>query len=481
MLNRFRLMSSGGAAVVALSLALSPALAQRTRPAIPEAPNGLLADQELGKRVHVKAAELPPPKASRAVSNAPLILPYQGQSPRVPDGFVATPFAIGLENPRRLLVLPNGDVIVAEQQPGYFTLLRDGDGDGRAEWVQRHAEGFTGPYGLAWRDDHILVADQEGIWKVPHKLGDVRGGHGEEKPIAEVPPDQRKPDPRAYGQELVTANGVFGLMVGHANRHLAIDPKTGALFVGVGSAGNIGVEPEVKATIQRFDPDGTNQSTFASGMRNPTGLAFQPETGDLYAVVQERDGLGDRLVPDYLTRVEKGAFYGWPYAYIGSNRQPGFANRAPEKVKATMVPDLLFEAHSSAIDLVFYDKEQFPEEYRGDAFVALKGSWNRSDPTGYKVVRVSFKDGRPEGWYENFVTGFWLSGQDRAEVWGRPAALAITQDGALLIADDTAGTIWKVSHTGSAGTGPATGSIEPRQAPDPAGGQGAPTVRQPTR
>jgi glucose/arabinose dehydrogenase len=377
-------------------------------------------------------------------------------------------------------VLPNGDVIVAEQKPGYLTLLRDADSDGRAEWVQRHAEGFTGPYGLAWRDDHILVTDQEGIWKVPHKLGDVRGGYGEQKPIAEVPPDRRKPDPRAYGQELITAKGVFGLIEGHANRHLAVDPRTGALFVGVGSAGNIGVEPEVKASIQRFDPDGKEQSTFASGMRNPTGLAFHPETGDLYAVVQERDGLGDRLVPDYLTRAENGAFYGWPYAYIGQNRQPGFANRAPEKVEATVMPDLLFEAHSSAMDLVFYDKEQFPDEYRGDAFVALKGSWNRSDPTGYKVVRVPFKEGRPEGWYENFVTGFWVSGDERAEVWGRPAALAIAQDGSLLIADDTAGTVWKVSYAGPAGTGPATGSIQPPQDPHPTG-QGAPASRRPTR
>ncbi|KAB0266200.1 PQQ-dependent sugar dehydrogenase [Microvirga brassicacearum] len=459
MSTRSRILSAGTAAI-ALSVALSPALAQPTSPA---ASTGPLADQELGRRFQVKPAELPAPHASPAVSNAPLILPYQGQSPRVPDGFTATPLVIGLENPRRLLVLPNGDVIVAEQKPGYLTFLRDEDGDGRAEWVQRHAEGFNGPYGLAWRDDHILVADQDGIWKVPHKLGGVRAGHGEQKPIAQVPPEQRKPDPRAFGQELITAKGVFGLIEGHANRDLDIDPKTGALFVGVGSAGNIGVEPEVKASIQRFDADGKNQSLVAGGLRNPTGLAFHPDTGDLYAVVQERDGLGDGLVPDYLTRVEKGAFYGWPYAYIGQNPQPGFAERAPEKVKATVTPDLLFEAHSSALDLVFYDKEQFPDDYRGDAFVVLKGSWNRADPTGYKVVRVPFKDGRPEGWYENFMTGFWLSGRERAEVWGRPAAVAIAKDGSLLVADDTGGTIWKVSHAGAASSDAATGSVQPRK------------------
>jgi glucose/arabinose dehydrogenase len=256
----------------------------------------------------------------------------------------------------------------------------------------------------------------------------------------------------AYGQELITPRGVFGVIAGHQNRHLALDPKTGAIFVGVGSSGNIGVEPEVKASIQRFEPDGSGQTTFASGMRNPTTLAFHPATGELYAGVQERDGLGDNLPPDYLTRVTKGAFYGWPYAYIGPNPQPGFASRAPEKVKATAVPDVLFQAHSSVLDLVFYDGEQFPAEYRGDAFVALKGSWNRSEPTGYKVVRVRFKDGRPEGSYENFVTGFWVSGQHRAEVWGRPTALAVMKDGACPTQDQR--------------TEPLIG--KPPQGPDPA-------------
>ena len=182
-------------------------------------------------------------------------------------------------------------------------------------------------------------------------------------------------------------------------------------------------------------------------MRNPTALAFQPQTGDLYAAVQERDGLGDRLPSDYLTHVQQGGFYGWPYAYIGKHPQAGFANLAPGKVEATIVPDLLFEAHSSVLDFVFYDGAQFPAEYKDSAFVALKGSWNRAEPTGYKVVRVPFKDGRPEGYYENFVTGFWVSGERRAEVWGRPAALAVTRDGTLLVADDTGGTIWRIAYT----------------------------------
>ena len=344
-------------------------------------------------------------------------------------------------------MLPNGDVLVAEQSAGYLTLLRD-DGSGHAVWIDRHVEDLNRPYGLAWQGDHVLVADQDGIWSVPHILGALRAGRSENLRIDQVPAEDRKPITGAYGAKMITQKGVFGIAQGHQNRPLVVDPKSDVLFVGVGSSGNVGVEPEPKATIQRFDPDGSNQTTYASGTRNPTALAFHPQTGELYAVVQERDGLGDRLPSDYLTHVQQGGFYGWPYAYIGKHSQAGFANLAPDKVNATIVPDLLFEAHSSALDIVFYDGAQFPAEYEGNAFVALKGSWNRAEPTGYKVVCVPFKDGKPEGYYENFVTGFWISGERRAEVWGRPAALAVTHDGALLVADDTGGTIWRIAYTG---------------------------------
>jgi glucose/arabinose dehydrogenase len=407
-----------------------------------------LVQHEIGRRFQIKPEDLPPPKTGPIVTNRSLTLPLAGQSPQVPPGFTATLFASGLANPRRLLVLANGDVLVAEQGAGYLTLLRD-EGDGRAKWINRHVEDLNRPYGLAWRDGDVLVADQDGIWRVPHVLGAVRAGRPERtRTVDEVAPAERKPVPGAYGATMLTSKGVFGVVQGHQNRPLAIDPKTGDLFVGVGSSGNLGIEPEPKATIQRFDKDGKNQTTFASGMRNPTALAFHPDTGELYTVVQERDGLGDGLVPDYLIRVQQGGFYGWPYAYIGKHPQPGFAPMAPEKVDATITPDVLFEAHSSTLDLVFYTGDQFPEEYKGSALVALKGSWNRSEPTGYKIVRVPFKNGRPEGSYQNFATGFWASGNERAEVWGRPAALAVAKDGSLLVADDTGGTIWRISYTG---------------------------------
>jgi len=439
------------AAFVAGALILSSAAAEKSEADRNSHPNDELAqnfqaEHEVGRRFRIDPNDLPAPKTGPIVTDRSLVVPYNGQALQSPPGFTAAPFATGLANPRRLLVLPNGDVLVAEQSAGYLTLLRD-DGEGHAKWIDRHVEDLNRPYGLAWRNDELLVADQDGIWRVPHVVGALRAGRPAPPQRADqLPPDQRKPVAGAYGAELLTKKGVFGITVGHQNRHLAIDPKTGALYVGVGSSGNLGVEPEPKATIQRFDADGSNQMTFAAGIRNATGLRFHPETGELWAVGQERDGLGDNLPSDYLIRVQQGGFYGWPYAYIGKHPQPGFASLAPVKVETTIMPDLLFQAHSSVLDLVFYEADQFPPEYKGSLFVALKGSWNRSVPTGYKIVRVPFKDGRPEGYYENFATGFWVSGEQRAEVWGRPTALAVAKDGSLLVADDTGGTIWRISY-----------------------------------
>jgi glucose/arabinose dehydrogenase len=437
-------------AIMSVAFWVAPVTVQRGLVAASdnELSQNFAAEHEIGRRFHFDPADLPPPKVGPIVTDRSLIVPYTGQTLQVPPGFVVAPFVTGLTNPRRLLVLPNGDVLVAEQSAGYVTLLRD-DGEGHVEWIDRHVEDLNKPYGLAWQGDHLLVTDQDGIWKVPHVVGALRPGRAVPAQQAdEVPPEQRKGVAGAYGAELITKKGVFGIVQGHQNRHLVIDPKTGALFVGVGSSGNLGVEPEPKATIQRFDADGSNQTTYASGTRNPTALAFHPDTGDLWALVQERDGLGDNLPSDYLIRVQQNGFYGWPYAYIGKHPQPGFANMAPDKVAASITPDLLFQAHSSVLDLAFYTGDQFPADYKGSLFVALKGSWNRSVPTGYKVVFVPFKDGRPVGYYENFATGFWASGESRAEVWGRPAALAIAKDGSLLVADDTGGTIWRISYAG---------------------------------
>ena len=270
--------------------------------------------------------------------------------------------------------------------------------------------------------------------------------------VEQVPPEDRKPSPGAYGAALLTQKGVFGVPIGHQNRPSRSIPRPGPSSWGSGRPAISASSPSRRPRFNASMPTAGTRRPARRGAQ-PAGLAFHPQTGDLWAVVQERDGLGDNLPSDYLIRVQEGGFYGWPYAYIGPHPQPGFATLAPDKVQATITPDLLFEAHSSALDLVFYDAEQFPVEMKGSAFVALKGSWNRSEPTGYKVVRVPFKDGTPASYYENFMTGFWAAGEQRAEVWGRPAALAIAKDGSLLVADDTGGTIWKVSYTGAAPAG----------------------------
>ena len=403
-------------------------------------------DQQIGERFEVNMADLPKPYASEAVRNSPLSTARQGKMPRLPEGFTATLFADNLEHPRQVLVLPNGDVIAVCQNPGYLMMMRDDDGDGRADWIEKHAGGFNRPYGIAYREGELLVTDQDGIWAIDYTEGSLRPPYPLSQKASEVPKDERVPSPNMDGQRMISQKGIFGLIQGHNNRDIEVAPD-GRLFVGVGSSGNIGIEPDPKATIQMFNASASNQSTYASGMRNPCGLAIHPTTGALWAIVQERDGFGDQLVPDFFTRVQEEGFYGFPYAYIGNHPQPDLAEKAPEKVAASITPDFLFEPHSAAMDAVFYEGENFPAEYQGDAFVALHGSWNRADPTGYKVVRVKFENGSPVSWYDNFMTGFWTEGDDKAVVWGRPVDVAVAPDGALLVIDDVGGTVWRVTYS----------------------------------
>jgi glucose/arabinose dehydrogenase len=252
-------------------------------------------------------------------------------------------------------------------------------------------------------------------------------------------------DTKAAGRrELVGAEGALGSGGGHWTRNIAFSPDGAHFYVSVGSAGNIDEERAPRATVQEFKADGSGQRTFASGLRNPVGIAFYPGTSDLYVVVNERDGLGDGLVPDYLTRLKDGGFYGWPYAYIGPHPQPDYAQRRPDLVKATIVPDVLFQSHSAPLGLVFYEGAQFPAAYRGGAFVALHGSWNSGKPTGYKVVFVPFKDGKPAGAPEDFLTGF-LPDPKSGVAYGRPVGVAVDAKGALLVADDVGNIVWRIA------------------------------------
>ncbi len=382
-------------------------------------------EQPVGQVFQVDPDRLPPPGATPSASNPPRTIPRPpGRVPQVPDGFTASVFAEGLNHVRELTVGPNGDVFVAESREDRITLLRDADGDGRAELKATVADGFDHPHGMAVRPDGLWVADVDGVWRLDYTPGDTKAG------------ERRR----------ITPKGALGGSRGHWTRNLAFDPSGEHFYVAVGSEGNLGEEASPRATIQQFHSDGSGQRSFATGLRNPVGLAIRPGSDELWTVVNERDGLGDGLVPDYLTRVRDGGFYGWPYSYIGANPQPGYADKAPERVKRALVPDLLFHAHSAPLGLAFYTGTQFPAEYRGDAFVGLHGSWNAARPIGYMVARVRLRDGRPVGGYQAFATGFWAAGESRANVWGRPVGIAVAKDGSLLVADDVGQVVWRIAY-----------------------------------
>jgi len=314
------------------------------------------------------------------------------------------------------------------KEAGKITLLRDTNGDGKADKTFTFASsGFQYPHGLAFHEGYLYVGDLQAIWRIPYKDGQTVAG---------------KPEKVTTKVEDLRPRG------GHVTRDIAFGPD-GALYLAMGSRDNIS-DFKPGAQIFKVNADGS-MAEFASGIRNPVGIAFAPGTNTLYVTANERDGLGDDLPPDYLTSVRQGGFYGYPYAYIGRNPDPVWGAKDPAKVAATITPDVLFHAHSAPTGLVFYTGAMFPAEYKGDAFVALHGSWNAAGPTGYKVVRVHFSGGRPENGYENFATGFW-NGMGApgapAKVWGRPVGLAVAKDGALLIADDTANVVWRVAYTG---------------------------------
>jgi len=388
-------------------------------------PISVSAADQPGTIFHITVNDLPKPYATAGVANPPQRIARPPTAlPAVPPGFAVSLYAAGLSNPRWLAVAPSGDVFVAEPSAGRITLLHAKDGNIEASTF---ADGLRRPHGLVFAQGALFVSDAQAVWRLAYSAGTLKSAK----------------------RERVTRSADLSPFGYHWTRDLAMDSK-GTLYVGVGSAGNVGEEAPPRATIQTVAPDGTLR-TFATGLRNPVGLQFYPGTDDLFVTVNERDGLGDGLVPDYLTHVRQGAFYGWPYAYLGPHADPDFGAKRPDLVAKAVAPDLLFQAHSAPLGLVFYDGAQFPAAYKGDAFVALHGSWNSAAPTGYKVVRVPFKAGRPLGTYENFVTGFWHDGGENgtpARIWGRPAGLAVAKDGSLLIADDAGKVVWRVSYVG---------------------------------
>jgi glucose/arabinose dehydrogenase len=384
---------------------------------------GALAADQPGQKFTISVKDLPKPYATPGVANpSQHIARPAGVVPQVPAGFKIELYATGLSDPRWMAVAPNGDVFLTEPDVGRITLLRRTGGKVAAGIF---ADGFDKPHGLVLAKGALYVSDVNAVWRLDYDAAT-----------------------KLTKKTRVTTARDLSPVGNHWTRDLAVDSR-GTLYIGIGSASNVGEDAPTRATVQTVAADGSLK-TFATGIRNPVGLQFYPGTDDLFVTVNERDGLGDELVPDYLTHVQPGAFYGWPYAYLGPHPDPDWGAKRPDMVAKAMLPDLLFHAHSAPLGLVFYEGAQFPAAYKGDAFVALHGSWNAGAPTGYKVVRVPFKNGRPAGGYENFVTGWW-SGMDKpgtpARVWGRPAGLAVETDGSLLIADDMGKVVWRVSYS----------------------------------
>jgi len=386
-----------------------------------------------GVRRKITPADLPPPYATKSAENSARRAPRpDGATPQVPPGFQVTLFASGLQEPRMVRVAPNGDLFVTESESNRIRVLRDADGDGKPEVVSMFAEGLRQPFGMAFHPatdpKWLYVANTDSIVRFPYSTGDTKARGAPSDVYDKVSGGGRLPGG------------------GHWTRDIVFSRDGSKLFVSVGSRSNVSDnEAEARrARIFELSPDGTNERVYAYGIRNPVGLAIHPDTGELWTSANERDELGDNLVPDYVTSVKDGGFYGWPWFYIGPNEDPRHAGKHPELRDKVIVPDVLIQSHSASLGMTFYTGQQFPEAYRGSAFAAQHGSWNRTRRTGYKVIHVPLKDGRATGEYVDFMTGFVTPA---GNVWGRPVAVAEGRDGSLFVTDDMGGCVWRVTYS----------------------------------
>jgi glucose/arabinose dehydrogenase len=370
---------------------------------------------------HGKKLELPAPYATKSAGNGPRSeKPPAGFLPAAPAGFRVNVFAADFRTPRWLAVAPNGDIFLAETGAGNVVILRDPRNTGGAQEREIFAGGLTRPFGIAFRDDYVYVGEMKKVVRY-HYDAKTSKRTGEAEKIMDLPGG------------------------GHWTRTVVFSADRRHLFVSVGSDGNIDVDnPPIRAAITICDPDGRNARQFATGLRNPVGLAIEPKTEELWATVNERDELGDNLPPDYFTSVKDGGFYGWPYSYIGGNVDPRVKPQRPDLVARAIIPDVLIGAHVAPLQVTFYTGKQFPERYRGGAFIAEHGSWNRATRSGYQVAFVAFKDGEPSADPVPFLTGL-VPDPAQPDVYGRPVGVTMAQDGSLLVSDDGAGVIYRVS------------------------------------
>ena len=370
-----------------------------------------------------KKPGLPAPFATKSAGNGSSgVKPPSGFLPTVPTGFRVNVFAQEFKRVRFLITAPNGDLFVADTGAGEVIVLRDPQHTGGAQQREVFAGSLKHPFGIAFRDDYVYVGNTGEVVRFRYDKQTSRR-LGEAEHILDLPP---------YG--------------GHSTRTLAFSKDGQHLYVSVGSSGNIDIEKDQRrAAILVCDPDGKNARIFASGLRNSVGLAVEPVTGAVWAAVNERDELGDNLPPDYLTSVQDGGFYGWPYSYIGDNVDPRVKPQRPDLVAKAIIPDVLLGAHVAPLQFAFYTGTQFPAEYRGGVFLAEHGSWNRASRAGYQVAFVGFKDGKAVADPVSFLTGF-VTDPGGANVNGRPVGVAVASDGALLVSDDGANVIYRISY-----------------------------------
>jgi glucose/arabinose dehydrogenase len=386
----------------------------------------------------ITVADLPEPYATKAVDNGPRLVPRPKDAwPKAPAGFKVELYATGLENPREIRTAPNGDLFLAESDPGIIKVFRGITNDGKAERTETFATGLNKPFGIAFypigpNPQWIYIGNTDSVVRFPYSNGDLKVRGAKEK-IADLPGGGR------------LRGG------GHWTRDIAFSKDGKKMYVSVGSHSNVddtdnnSVEFE-RADVLEFNSDGSGRRVFASGIRNCVGIAVNPKTGEPWCSVNERDNIGDDLPPEYITHIQDGGFYGWPWYYIGGHQDPRHKGKHPELKDKVIVPDVLVQPHNASLEMVFYEGKQFPAKYQGDIFASEHGSWNRKLRSGYEVVRVPLhQTGHASGEYEDFLTGFVTS---EGDVWGRPVGVAVAPDGSLLVSDDGSESIWRVSYTG---------------------------------
>lgn len=374
---------------------------------------------------------LPKPYATESVSNGNSMAKWpDGKMPTIPTGFTVTKYAEDFKNPRQTYVAPNGDLFVVEsgKSANRITLIRDMNYDGKFEVRETFLDNLNKPYGVVIIGNYFYVANQDGVLKYPYKEGQTSLKEAKGIQIVDLP-----------------AGGYNH----HWTRNLISGPEKDKIYISVGSASNVGeygMEKEIRrANILVVDLDGKNEKVLASGLRNPVGMDWNPVTGELWTAVNERDELGDNLVPDYVTSVKDGGFYGWPYSYYGQLLDPRLDGKGKDLVAKAIVPDVSVGPHTASLGLAFYTKDSFPSKYKNGAFIGQHGSWNRSTLSGYKVVFMPFKDGKPSGQPEDFLTGF-VADENSSTVYGRPVGVCMLPNGDLLVNDDSGNALWKVTY-----------------------------------